>query len=220
MSVDLPSSTEPQVLKRRISMGCCDGGIRLKISGLLPVFHCGFTGFVIGAGAALRHARSGDFIDDVLDAVSPRFNHSCADHVGNGADADDHFLDGFVRFGAAAVEWIGLAVDSMRRRDRQPLSTPPKTVPLVAEVNDRNVKLLTADILPDIHFGPVREREHAHVLAWIQTRVVEVPDFRTLILRIPLAEAVAKAEKPFLGAGFLFITPRAADAAIKPVFLN
>src|SRR5690348_15784594 len=97
MSVDLPSSTEPQVLKRRISMGCCEWGIRLKISGLLPVFHRRLAGLVIGAGATLGHTRGGNFGDDVVDAVSPRLNHSRADHVRDGAHADNEFFDRFIR---------------------------------------------------------------------------------------------------------------------------
>ena len=46
----------------------CVTGERLEIAGLLAVFHGGFGGLVVGAGAALGHARGGDFGDDVVHA--------------------------------------------------------------------------------------------------------------------------------------------------------
>jgi len=47
----------------------CEWGISIKISGFLAVFHGGLGGFVISAGAAFRHARGGNFADDVIHAV-------------------------------------------------------------------------------------------------------------------------------------------------------
>src|SRR6185295_14465895 len=93
-------------------------------------------------------------------------------------------------------------------------------ISLVAEVDDRHFEFLALDVLPDVELGPVAEREDAHVFAGIDARMVEIPDFRPLIFRIPLAEAVAKAEEPFLGAGFFLVAPRAADGAIEAEFLD
>src|SRR5688572_22828922 len=104
MSVDLPSSTEPQVLKRRISIGGWEWGMeRLKVSGLLPVFHRSFAGLVVRARAAFGDTRGCDLGNDIVDRVSLRFDHTGADHVGDGADPN-HQTRGFVgRFGPRAV---------------------------------------------------------------------------------------------------------------------
>ncbi len=97
MSVDFPSSTEPQVLKAEKVDGVMKGEghvVRdLKISGFLAVFHGGFGGLVVGAGAALGHAGGGDLRDDVVHGVGRRFDASGADDVADGADADDEVLD-------------------------------------------------------------------------------------------------------------------------------
>ena len=49
------------------------------------------------------------------------------------------------------------------------------------------------DVLPDVELGPVRQREHADVLALAVPAVVEVPQLGPLVLRVPLAELVAEA---------------------------
>ena len=73
-------------------MGCCVWGMNhSEISGFLAVLHRGFAGLVVGAGAAFGDARGGNFADDVVHAVGGRFNHAGADHVGDGAHADDQF---------------------------------------------------------------------------------------------------------------------------------
>ncbi len=66
----------------------------------------------------------------------------------------------------------------------------------------------------------LREREDAHVFAGIDAGVVKVPDFRALVLRVPLAEAVAEAEETLLGAGLFLVAPRAANQAVKTEFLD
>ncbi len=49
------------------------------------------------------------------------------------------------------------------------------------------------------------------MLAVMQARVVQAPEFRTLRFRIPLAEFVAERKNAFLGAGLFFVAARAAD---------
>src|SRR5688572_31938851 len=116
MSVDLPSSTLPQVLRRRMSttgtgareeeraeeVATTDmkkgwvGGRILEITGFLAVFHGGLGSLVVGAGAAFGDAGGGDLADDVIDGAGRAFHHAGADHVGDGANAADH---GLARFG-------------------------------------------------------------------------------------------------------------------------
>jgi hypothetical protein len=53
------------------------------------------------------------------------------------------------------------------------------------------------------------------VFAGIDAGIEQVPNFRPLVLRIPLPKTVAKAEEAFLGAGFFLVAPRATHAAVK-----
>src|SRR5690606_36168728 len=87
-------------------------------------------------------------------------------------------------------------------------------VTLVCEVERWQRYVLGEDVLPDIHLGPVREREHAEVLTWRLPAVEQVPQLGALVLRIPLAEAVAVGEKSFLGACLLLIAASAAKGRI------
>src|SRR5689334_15368560 len=116
MSVDLPSSTLPQVLKRRMSttgtgareveeeglvattdMKRVGRALGLEVTGFLPVLHGGLGGLVVGAGAALGHAGGGDLGDDVVDRIGRALEHAGADHVGDRTDAADQRLDRLVR---------------------------------------------------------------------------------------------------------------------------
>ncbi len=49
------------------------------------------------------------------------------------------------------------------------------------------------------------------MLALMQARVVQAPQFRALRLRIPLAEFVAEREDALFRTGLLFVAARAAD---------
>ena len=90
----------------------------------------------------------------------------------------------------------------------------------MAEIDPRHLNLLAPDVFPHIAFGPVAEREDAHVFARVQARIEEIPDFRALVLRIPLAKIVPEAEETLLRAGLLLVAAGAADAAIEPEFLD
>ncbi len=64
--------------------------------------------------------------------------------------------------------------------------------------------------------GPVGQREHADVLAGPVLAVVEVPQLRPLVARVPLAELVAEAEHALLGARLLLVPARAAEHGVEP----
>src|SRR4029434_7915428 len=87
----------------------------------------------------------------------------------------------------------------------QPLSVSANAPPFMAEVDPGNFKSLFADILPDVQFRPVAQREDTHVFAGVKSGIVEVPDLRALILRVPLTESIAKAEEALLRARLLLI---------------
>ena len=67
------------------------------------------------------------------------------------------------------------------------------------------------DILPNIHFGPIRKRKNAQALARVDARIKYVPEFGALIAGIPLAASIAERKYPFFGARTFFIAARASD---------
>ena len=54
------------------------------------------------------------------------------------------------------------------------------------------------------------------MLALVVPGVVEVPQLRTLVLGVPLAELVAEAEDPLLGPGLLLVTAGPAEDGVVP----
>ncbi|MNQ77374.1 hypothetical protein D3C85_922390 [compost metagenome] len=87
-------------------------------------------------------------------------------------------------------------------------------------VDRRQRKLLALDVLPDIQLGPVRDREHAHVLAAMHAGVEQIPQLGPLGLGVPLAEFVAERKDAFLGARLFLVAPGAADAGVEAEFLD
>src|SRR5689334_22199324 len=83
------------------------------------------------------------------------------------------------------------------------------------EGNDRD--LLRMDVVPDVEFGPVGEWKDADALARSDAGVEVRPEFRALILWIPLAGAVAEGEDSLFGSGFFFVTARAAKGCVETV---
>src|SRR6478609_7333838 len=172
MSVDLPSSTEPHVTRRRSSVAwACS-----EVANALPVLHRGFREAVVGARlSALGDVRRGDLLHDRLDRGRRRLDTARARHVADGAEADG---------GDERVLALH-ALDVLRRRVQHPVAA--EHLALVREVDRRELELLARDVLPDVELGPVRDREDANLLALPDPRVVEVPALRTLRARIPLA---------------------------------
>ena len=98
-------------------------------------------------------------------------------------------------------------------------SASPRTYigPLLGEVEIDDGNVFLVDILPDIHLRPVGERKDADALARMDAGVVEIPQLGALILRVPLTGRVAEGVDALLGAGFLFIAPRAAKGRVEVV---
>ncbi len=85
----------------------------------------------------------------------------------------------------------------------------------VGVVDRRDLDLLLGDVLPDVELGPVRDREHPHVLALAMPAVEDVPQLGPLVLRVPLAVLVAEREDPLLGPGLLLVSPAAAEHRVE-----
>src|SRR6185369_7269210 len=90
----------------------------------------------------------------------------------------------------------------------------------MGEVDRRQFEAFALDVLPDVHFRPVRDREGADVLTLVAAGVVQAPQFWALVLRVPLAELVAEGEDAFLGAGLFLVAAGAADAGVEAEFLD
>src|SRR5436190_5088569 len=188
--VDLPSSTEPHVTRRRRSVRWAVS----EVANALPILHRGLAEAIVGAGlAALGDARRRDLLHDRLDRGRRRLDASGAGHVADGAEADG----GDERLLALH------ALDVLRGRVQHPVA--PEDLPLVREVDRWQLELLARDVLPDVELSPVRDREDADVLALADARVVEVPQLWPLCARVPLAEVVAEGEDPLLCAAALLV---------------
>src|SRR5258705_11142497 len=84
MSVDLPSSTDPHVTRRR-SSACCACS---EIADTLAVLHCCFGEAVVCSRfAALGHAGGGDLVDDGFDGGSVGDDAAGTGHVADCAEA-------------------------------------------------------------------------------------------------------------------------------------
>src|SRR5260370_27859599 len=87
------------------------------------------------------------------------------------------------------------------------------------EVDRRDLQVLLPEVAPYVELGPVGQREHPDVLGIPDPGVVDVPQLRALVLRIPLPELVTEREHPFLGACFLLVAARSAENRTEPVLL-
>src|SRR3546814_11661729 len=73
-------------------------------------------------------------------------------------------------------------------------------------------------MLPDVQRGPVGDREDANALALVLPGVVELPQLRPLVLRVPAMVGRAKGEDALLGAALLLVAPSAAERRVETIF--
>src|SRR5690606_3466902 len=75
-------------------------------------------------------------------------------------------------------------------------------------------------ILPDVELGPVGEREDPNTLSLGLLRVVKVPQFRPLVLRIPAVARSAEGKYPFLGPALFLVAPGSAESRIETIMVE
>src|SRR3954452_686661 len=178
MRVDLPSSTEPAVAKRRSSISSRAAS---EVALALAVLHRSLGEAVVGAGrAAFGQPRDGDLGDDLVVGRRRRLDRAGDRHVADGAVAD-----------ADPLHLLALARRRVRT-DGEPHAVALEDLTLVREVDRRQLDLLVGEVLPDVELGPVAEREDPDVLALVVPAVGEVPELRPLVLGVPLPELVAE----------------------------
>src|SRR5690242_18712188 len=83
------------------------------------------------------------------------------------------------------------------------------------EVNRRQLKAFQLDVAPDVQLGPVRQREHPHLLAAAQASVVQRPWFGPLSTRVPLPELVTKTQDALLSARTFLVAAGATERRVE-----
>src|SRR5271166_1481825 len=97
-------------------------------------------------------------------------------------------------------------------------TTIPHPVPGEVKINDLDP--LAVDVLPHVYFSPVQQRMNADVRPRIKVGLKLVPQFRRLILKIPLEVFVAWREISFFCPGSFFVTPNANNDSLIVFFFN
>src|SRR5215469_18674946 len=80
-------------------------------------------------------------------------------------------------------------------------------LPLSRVIERHDGYVFRTDVQPDVEFRPIGKGKDADAFALIDLRVEDVPEFRPLILRVPLTVGVAKGINALLGAGFFLVSP-------------
>src|SRR6516225_6719033 len=88
--------------------------------------------------------------------------------------------------------------------------------PLSRVIERHDGYVLRTDVEPDVELRPIGKGKDADTFALTDLRVEDVPEFRPLILRVPLAVAVAKGINALLGAGFFLVSPRPSKRCGEP----
>src|SRR5580698_10037101 len=73
------------------------------------------------------------------------------------------------------------------------------------------------DVLPDIELSPIGQREDANAFTLALAGIIDIPEFRTLIFRIPALVGGTKRKDALLGAGLFLIAACAAECDIEAV---
>src|SRR5262249_21241883 len=99
--------------------------------------------------------------------------------------------------------------------DHDPGARPFHHGPLLGKIKWHHRDFFQHDVMPDVELGPVRQREYADRLTWLDSGVEQIPKLWTLITRIPGMALRAKREDALLGATLLFIAPRTAEGGVE-----
>src|SRR5882672_12418123 len=208
----LPSSTLPAVMKRSTprssavwgSRPISSGSATSEISFFFAPLHGVVGGLVVQPGrAALGDCSERGLGSDLGGSARRRFDRAGAADVAHRAESHGKLFHpfAFARRGDLG-HW-----------DEQ--SLPAHHASAVRIVDRGHGEPLAVDVLPDVQLGPVTDRKHPHVLALRDAGVVEAPQLRALVLRVPLTEFVAEREYPLLGARFLLVATRPPDRGIE-----
>src|SRR5712692_4507724 len=217
ISVLLPSSTLPAVMKRNTPRSSTASGFRSispsklisEVSLLLAPLHGGFRSLIVHARRpALGDSGQHGLGDDLSRRCGGGLHRAGATDVTDGAEAHRQLF-----------QFLALARGSDVGNGHQQ-AVPAHDGPAVRIVDRGHGEALALDVLPHIELRPVADGEHSHVFALRHAGVVEVPQLRALVLRIPLAELVAEREYALLGARLFLVAACSADGSVETEFRN
>ncbi len=192
MRVDLPSSTEPQVMKRsRLLRSCAleagadvahaPGRDRRAIRSIPPASSLSIE--PAASWSMTRPWRSEVVVESISSMTSSTVSAFALDGTGQ-------------RIAAEGAEAHLLHRRPFARLQRQPLVVhhDERAValdhrPFGGEVQRHDGDVLQLDVLPDVELGPVRQRKHADALAGALARVVERPELGPLAASGPSGAA-------------------------------
>src|SRR5215211_1342226 len=221
MSVLLPSSTLPQVMKpgesgarrpRDIAAGCARPAARTRwcregaseIPLLLLPLHRGRRIVIDQPALALGRRRDEYLLDNGFEGLGLALDRAGERVAAERAKADLPHPRTF-----AGLERHALVVD----HDQRAVARDHRTRLGEVERHDGNRFLI--DVLPDVELGPVGQRKHADALALVRARVVEVPELRALLLRIPPVLGRTEGEDALLGAALFLVAARPAERRVE-----
>src|SRR5204863_9481379 len=121
--------------------------------------------------------------------------------------------DGALLDDLAAAERVELALAEQHAVAQEDLA-------LVREVDLGDLDVLAAEVVPHVELRPVRQREDPHVLAGVDSAVVQRPQLGALVLRVPLAEVVAVRVDTLLGACLLLVAAAATEGGGEALLLD
>ena len=152
----------------------------LEISFTLLLFHRSILVEINYTRGALALCGSHHFLHDFLNRIGFALDGTSERPASEGAEADfPHLNLVFVLFRQAFIVW----------HDELPVHFHDRT--LFSEVQRYDGDVFKADILPNVQLCPVAQREHAYAFALVDTSVINVPEFRTLVFGIPLLKLIA-----------------------------
>src|SRR5437588_12691 len=102
--------------------------------------------------------------------------------------------------------------------DERPAALDHRALRREVQRHDRD--LLPPDVQPHIELGPVGQRKHAQALARALAGVVERPELRALLPRVPAMSGGAEREDALLGAALFLVAARAAECCIEAVLVE
>src|SRR5690606_18067585 len=142
------------------------------------------------ASLPLRRPGGSEFGDDLFDCFRFRLDRAGQRIAAESAEANAALLRHFIGLQRQAI-----VVDHDERAIAFDYGAKGSAV------QGDNRYFFGSYVVPDVAFGPVRQREDPHVLTGRETPIVQMPEFRTLLLGIPAVVGRAVREDALLGTG-------------------
>ena len=162
---------------------------------------------------ALGSARQEHFLNDVGERFGLRLD-SARERVAAEGTETHLLLDDAGLFFLGEVFEDALVVD----HDQGAVLLDDFTLGSEVQRHDRDA--FEVDVLPDVQFGPVRQREDADRLTFVDLAVVHVPQLGALVLRVPAVLAVTERVHTLLGPRLLFVAASTTEGGVETMLVQ